>query len=202
MLLTCVTSAEVTQMITTAAIRNKPALYRQPITKENKADEEIQKYTQKSVWYNQISDFRLATDVGLDWLVRSRKLKIVSGSVFRCQSQLRFHSIEKGTEVESRLVVTEREGFREEGKDEKIEEQEEKETDVWWLLLKKFSLYSLFRFKFLGFVSAFQIFTFSECYVNVKNLTVTAEDAIKRGIPVLHGWVLTLFYQRFRRSHV
>lgn len=30
--ITCVTSAEETQIITTAAIRNKPALYLQPIT--------------------------------------------------------------------------------------------------------------------------------------------------------------------------
>lgn len=79
--------------------------------------------------------------------------------------------------------MTEREGCREEGKTKRSRRTREKETDPWWLLLKKFSLYSLFRFKFLGFVSAFQSFTFSECYVNVKNVTVTAEDAIKRGYP-------------------
>lgn len=107
----------------------------------------------------------------LDWLVRSRKLKIVSGSVFRCQSQLRFHSIEKGPEVESRLVVTEREGFREEGKDEKIEEQEEKETDVWWLLLKN-SLYTLCLD--LNFWDLFRLFK-SLRFLNVMLMLKTSQ---------------------------
>ena len=62
-IVTWVTSAEVTQMITTAAIRNKPALYLQPITNPRKTQKlnltgelNLQIYTKPIKIYVFISD--------------------------------------------------------------------------------------------------------------------------------------------------